>query len=298
MSKKTYKYDGKRITVSNLEKIFYPDKGYTKKDIIGYYIKIAQVILPHLRNRPLNMHRAPDGLKGENFYQQDISDYFPQWIDRISIRKKEGGTITHVLCNKKETLLYLAGQAVITMHVWLSTTAYLNKPDKLLFDLDPPQDSGFESVKRGALKLKEYFDSFSVKSFVMTTGSKGLHVAVPLVPEYEFDEVRLAAKKIAASLTRNFPECFTTEQPKAKREGRLFLDYLRNSYGQTSVCPYSLRILPRAPAATPLDWEELKKPGLNARTYHLGNIPKRLGQKKDPWKDFNEHRLSLKKISR
>jgi len=201
-----------------------------------------------------------------------------------------------VLCNREETLLYLAGQAVITLHTWLSRTDSIEKPDKLLFDLDPPPGSGFQAVKSGALKLKEHFDSLSVKSFVMTTGSKGLHVVVSLIPEYGFEKVRESAKKIAKCLADSFPERFTTEQLKAKREDRLFLDYLRNSYGQTSVCPYSLRILPQAPVATPLDWEELKKPSLNARAYHLSNIFKRLGNQKDPWQNLYRQRVSLKKI--
>ncbi len=293
---KTFKFGKKIINISNLEKILYPDKGYRKKNIVNYYQKIAPTILPHIKKRPLNMHRAPDGLNGETFYQQEAPDYFPEWIERINIAKKEGGSINHVLCNNRETLLYLAGQAALTLHIWLSREDCIQKPDKLLFDLDPPPGKSFHMVKKGAVYINEYFKSLAVKTFVMTTGSKGLHIVVPLKPEYGFGVVRDAAKKISKRLVNQFPEIFTIEKSKEKRGNRIFLDYLRNSYGQTSICPYCLRILPIAPVATPIHWEELKKPSLNAQSYHLGNIFNRLGQKKDPWQHIHRHSVDLAKI--
>ncbi len=297
MSKKTFNIDGKKISISNPEKMFYPEEGYKKKDILDYYLKISSIMLAHLKERPLNMHRAPDGVEGETFYQQDISDYFPEWVGRIETERKGGGKITHAVCNDKKTLLYLAGQAVLTMHIWLSRTDSINEPDKMIFDLDPPPDSGFKAVKEGALKLNEYFNSLSVPSYVMTTGSKGLHVLIPLIPQYPFDKVRKKARQIAEEAAASFSDIFTIEQLKDKRGGKMFLDYLRNSYGQTSVCPYSLRILPHAPVAAPLDWQELKNPALHSQSYHLGNIFKRLGQKKDIWKDMHKYGVSLQKLN-
>ncbi|MFO7928306.1 MAG: non-homologous end-joining DNA ligase [Candidatus Humimicrobiaceae bacterium] len=293
MSKKTYNVNNRKIIISNLDKIFFPEINISKQDIIEYYSKISSIMIPHTRDRLLNMHRAPDGVKGENFYQQEISDYFPKWIARVEVEKREGGKITHALCNNKETLIYLSGQAVITFHTWLSRAQLLEKPDKLIFDLDPPPSKDFNSVVYGALKLKEYFDQKSVKSYIMTTGSKGLHVVVPLKPEKEFSEVRKKAKNIAAKLAEKYPQELTTKQHKDKRGGRLFLDYLRNSYGQTSVSPYSLRIMPRAPIATPLDWDELKNKSLESQTYNIKNIFKRLGQKEDPWKDFFKNQSDI-----
>ncbi len=293
MSEKTYKVNNRKIIISNLHKIIYPDINVTKRDIVEYYSKISSTMIPHTRNRPLNMHRAPDGMNGEKFYQQKISDYFPNWIARVEVKKREGGKIIHVLCNNKETLLYLSGQAVLTFHTWLSRAQFLEKPDKLIFDLDPPSSKGFSSVVYGAFKLKEYFDQKSVKSYIMTTGSKGLHVIVPIKPGKKFSEVRKKAKNIATKLAEKYPQELTTEQHKDKRGGRLFLDYLRNSYGQTSVSPYSLRIMPRAPVATPLDWDELKNKSLESQTYNIKNIFKRLGQKEDPWEDFFKNQSDI-----
>jgi bifunctional non-homologous end joining protein LigD len=284
--------------LSNLEKIFYDNNGYTKEDILKYYHKISDIMLYHLFERPINMQRAPDGLLGESFFQQEISDYFPGWIDRVTLKKRGGGKITHVICNDRDSLVYLANQAVITIHIWLSQRSSPEKPDRILFDLDPPPNGSFEDVKDGALKLKQYFDHLQVKSFIMTTGSKGLHLVVPIHPEHEFNKVRDAAKQIAMLISDHYPERFTTQQLIKKRENRVFLDYIRNSYGQTSVCPYSIRLIKGAPIATPIDWEDLKRHGLNSKTYDLGNIFKRLSKKKDPWKDINDHRVSLEKIQR
>lgn len=296
MSDKTYKIGKKNIEISNIEKAFFQDINITKEDVINYYSGIADVMVPHMKDRPLNMHRAPDGVNGENFYQQEMSDYFPEWIDHAEVKKREGGTISHALCNNKESLVYLAGQAVLTFHVWLSKTDNIRKPDKLIFDLDPSPNGNFDSVIYGALKLKEYFDEKSATTYIMTTGSKGLHVIIPLRPENDFDEVRKKAEEIASGLSEKYPDNLTTEQQKNKRKGRLFLDYLRNSYGQTSVAPYSIRIIEGAPIATPLSWEELKDKDINSRTYNIKNIFRRMGQKVDPWRDFENYEVRLKNI--
>ncbi len=296
MNQKIYKIRNRKIKISNPDKLFYPDMKITKKDVVNYYSKIAKIMIVHAKDRPLNMHRAPDGAQGENFYQQDISDYFPDWINRIEVEKREGGKVTHAICNNIETLVYLAGQAVLTFHIWLSKVDNIKKPDKLIFDLDPPSNKGFESVIYGARKLKEYFDKKSVQTYIMTTGSKGLHIIVPLKPKKNFKDVREKAKNIAKELSEKYPDKLTIEQYKNKREGRLFLDYLRNSFGQTSVSPYSLRIIPGAPIATPISWEELNNKKLNSQTYNIKNIFKRLGQKKDPWKDFYKNQATIENI--
>lgn len=196
-------------------------------------------------------------------------------------------------CSNEATLLYIANQGCITPHVWLSKKADLEHPDKLIFDLDPPKGE-FDIVLKGARDLKELFDELNLGCFVMTTGSEGLHVIVPLDGKVDFDTSRKFAKQVASVIEKRSPGNYTTQTRKDKREGRLFIDYLRNAYGQTTVAPYSLRARENAPVATPLAWEELGKNDLGPRSYHYGNIFRRLAAKEDPWRNFFEAGSSLK----
>jgi len=284
--KYNYLSHSKRHTVdfSNTDKLFFPDEGITKGDFIEYYGRIADVMLPHLKDRPLNMHRFPDGIHGEGFYQQEIPDYFPEWIERTKVGK-EGGNITHIICQDADTLLYLANQACITPHVWLSRTDRLNMPDLMVFDLDPPTDD-FQPVRHVALLLRMFLKELDMESFVKTTGSKGLHVTVPLDRSADYEEVRDFAHSLAIILAEQESELVTTEQRKEKRRGRVFVDYLRNRYGQTVVAPYAVRARPSAPIAVPIEWEELKEKNLTSESYNIKNIFRRLAQKEDPWKEI------------
>jgi bifunctional non-homologous end joining protein LigD len=293
MSENIIKMGRYSIELSNLDKKMYPKSGITKQDVIEYYKEIAPYMLPHIQQRPLVMHRFPDGIEGENFYQKAVPDYFPDWIRRTKITLREGGSEYLMVVEKSADLVYLANQACLVPHVWLSREAKVENPDKLVFDLDPSRDD-FGEVKFAALKLKYILEDKCLISYVMTTGSKGLHVTVPIKPEYSFDRVREYAEELARKLSKDYPDRLTTEPRKVKREGRLLLDYMRNSFGQTSVVPYALRALPGAPVAVPLDWKELKRSQLNPRTYNLNNIFRRLSQKEDPWKDMFRNRNKLK----
>lgn len=279
------------VELSNPDKVLYPDEGITKFDLIEYYRELSDTILPHLRDRPLMMHRFPDGIGAFSFYQKEIGDYFPDWIERIEV-SKEDGTTTHVVCNNVATLVYLANQACITPHVWLSRVDRLDDPDQMVFDLDPPGDE-FEPVRFAARQLKKLLDELQLPSYVKTTGSSGLHVCVPLDRSGDFDAVRSFARTLAAVLAEREPSRLTVEQRKNKRGGRLYLDTARNAYAQTAVAPYAIRPLAGAPVATPLDWHELQDADLDARTYTLSNIRRRLGQKDDPWRDMRKHGVRI-----
>lgn len=284
------------VEISHPDKTLFPEKGITKMDVSDYYQKIAPTMLPHLQDRPLNLQRFPDGIDGQGFYQKEVPDYFPDWIGQTKVEvKEEGEEQSQVVCSKTATLLYLANLGCITFHRWLSRTEKIGHPDMMIFDLDPPEDD-FEPLRFAALRLNEYFQQDNIRSFVMTTGSQGLHVLLPLDQSQPFDEVRETAKKIAQNLTEQYPDQLTTEVRKEKREGRIFLDYLRNAYAQTAVAPYSLRALPAAPIATPLDWDEVQDQDLHAQRYTLKNIFRRLGQKNDPWQDLQDHPHSLQTI--
>ena len=190
-------------------------------------------------------------------------------------------------------LIYLANQACLVPHVWLSREDNIENPDKLVFDLDPSGEN-FGEVKFAAFKLKKVLEDKGLTSYVMTTGSKGLHVTIPIKADHPFKKVRDFAEELARQLAKNYPDRLTTESRKVKREGRLLLDYMRNAFGQTSVVPYALRALPDAPVAAPLDWEELKRSKLNPRSYNINKIFYRLSQKEDPWKHIFQNRNILK----
>jgi len=286
--------NGQSIQLRHSNKILFPNSGITKDDLMVYYEKIAENMLPYLKNRPLTMQRFPKGIADEGFFQKNASQYFPDWIKTEEVRKV-GGWVNQVICDTKETLLYLVSQYVVTFHTSLSTINRIEYPDKLIFDLDPLQENfglAIEGAKalRNLLENKLHFDTF-----LMTTGSKGLHVVVPLKQKEDFSEIHAFAKAVSNYIANENPDKFTTAIRKDKREGRLYIDFLRNSYGQTSVAPYSVRAIEKAPVATPLYWSELEDEKLNAQLWNIQNIFKRLEQIEDPWKNFE---ASGKRIKR
>jgi bifunctional non-homologous end joining protein LigD len=283
-----------KLALSNLNKEYFPEQGITKGDLIEYYRRAADIMLPHLQGRPISMQRFPDGIKDSGFYQKEVPDYFPDWIDRASIQVEEDNTKQdQVVIDNPATLVYLVNQGMITPHIWLSRKDLIDYPDKLIFDLDPPGDD-FEAVRQGAQLMYDILDELGLANFVMTTGSKGLHVVIPLDRSEDFDTVREFASDLARVMARRYPNELTVEMRKNKRKGRVFLDYLRNSYAQTSVAPYAVRAKPGAPVATPLEWDELSDSDLGSQSYNIKNIFRRLGQKEDPWKNMLAGASSIK----
>lgn len=287
---RTVTLGGRRVELSNLDKVFFPDSGLTKGDVVDYYRRVAKHMLPFLVDRPLAVQRFPDGIGKEGFYQKNRPDHFPDWIEPVEVETGEG-THTHVVCQDAATLVYLANQACVAFHGWLSRKDALQRPDQLVFDLDP-SGKGFDSVRFAARVVRELLADLECTSFVKTTGSRGLHVVVPIARDTDFDDVRQLAHDIADVAASREPRRLTTKTRKDARRGRLFVDYLRNSYAQHAVVPYSLRALPDAPVATPLAWSELDDSELDAQTWHIGNLFRRLGQRDDPWKGWRRHAVS------
>ena len=268
--------------------MLFPDDGITKGDLVDYYRQVAPAILPYLKERPLNMQRFPNGIDAQGFYQKQMPDYFPEWMDRVSVEVLgEGQRQTQVVCNDAATLVYLANQACVTPHAWLSRVDRLDYPDKLIFDFDPSADD-FASVRSAALAMRALIDDLGLAPFVMTTGSRGLHIVIPLDQSLPFDDTRAFARDLAETLARRDPDHWTTEPRKDERRGRLFVDYLRNAYGQTAIPPYAVRAKAGAAVATPLEWDELADPDLNARSYTIRNVLRRIVTRPDPWQAF-EH---------
>ncbi|TGY87566.1 ATP-dependent DNA ligase [Marinicauda algicola] len=279
-----------RLDISSRDKIFFPDRDLTKGDLVDYYETMAEVMIPHMEHYGVNMHRFPDGVGGKDFYHKDTPDYFPDWIERIEFpRREKGGSFRAPVVDSKAALVYLADQAVIAHHLYLARADDLEKPDKMVYDLDPPEDTeDFAATRRAALELEEVMEELDMTPFVQTTGSKGFHIVVPLDRSAGFDEIRQFARDVALLLVRRKPDAYTLEQRKDKRGGRIFLDYLRNAYGATSIAPYSARGRPGATVATPLDWGEVED-GAHPRDWDITNIPGRLAQKDDPWKGLHRH---------
>lgn len=287
----TLRFGPYRFEVSSLGKVLFPSSGVTKGDLIEHYRAVSDRILPHLRDRPLSMQRFPDGIDTDGFYQKDAPDYFPVWIERVTV-KKEGGTVEHVVCQNEATLAYLANQACITPHVWLSRTDALARPDRMIFDLDPP-DGGFDLARFAAGRVRELLRELGLACFLMATGGKGLHVVVPLDRSADFDAVRRLAHDVAELLASRHADRLTIEPRKNKRRGRLFLDYLRNAWAQTSVPPYAVRPRAGAPVAVPLDWDELRDRDLRSDRWNTRNVRERLERRGDPWKGLGRRARSL-----
>jgi len=286
------------VETTNEDKILFPKSKITKKEFLDYYERIAAIMLPYVMNRPLSMQRFPQGIKGKGFYQKNTPDYFPQWVARFTVEKQEDGTVSYVLANNAATLVYLAQQDCIAMHPWLSLKDKSHIPDHMIFDLDPPKKNDFKRVVAAALALKEIVESLGLVPFVKTTGSKGLHIMIPIKREYDFDEVKSYASSIADVLVAKEPQYYTREVRKDKRRGRVFIDVLRNTYGHTAVAPYSVRAYEGAPIAAPLEWDELKNAKLTSQKYTIKNIFRRLSKLQDPWQGAFKHARSLRALKK
>jgi bifunctional non-homologous end joining protein LigD len=287
------KIGGHNINISHKDKVFFPKAKITKGDVVDYFRRVAKVMLPHVRGRPLAMRRHPDGIKGEGFFQKEVPDYFPSWIRRVTTPRKQDGKVDNVVCDNAATLVYLANQACFTPHVWLSRRDKLDCPDQLIFDLDPPEKK-FALVRFAAKALHDLFDDLGLCAFVKTTGSRGLHVVVPLDRKQDFATAREFAQDVARVLAQRHSKRLTTEPRKNKRRGRLYLDTGRNSYAQHAVAPYAIRSIEGAPIATPLSWKEVSDSKLNTQRFTIKNIFQRLSRNSDPWKNFRRSVRSFK----
>ncbi|HET9172372.1 MAG TPA: non-homologous end-joining DNA ligase [Actinospica sp.] len=270
------------VRLSHLDKLLFPEAGITKGDLVEHYRAVAARMLPRLRDRPLAVARYPDGIEAPSFFQQGAPAHTPSWI-RTATVPKEHGEITHILCQDERTLIYLANQAAVTLHSWQARADRPDRPDQLLFDLDPHGDD-FEAVRHAALALHELLDDLGLPSLVKTTGGRGVHVIVPVLRRYDADELRDFARSVSAVLVSREPHRYTSEIRKNKREGRLFLDITRNAYAQLAVAPYTVRAVPDARVATPLDWAELADGALLPGRFTLRTMPDRLAEA-DPWRD-------------
>lgn len=279
------------VEVTHPDRVMFPANGITKLDLADYYGEVADTMLQHLKDRPLTVQRFPRGIDEKGFVQQDFAGTLPDWMSGVEV-DKEGGTLVHPLADRPEALRWLANQNCITLHVWQSRQGNLKHPDRLVFDLDP-SDADFAVVRATARTVADVLDDLGLARYVQTTGSRGLHVVVPLRADADFDTVRQFARDVAEVVAADDDAHRTVEARKDKREGRIYLDVMRNAYAQTAVAPYSVRAREGAPVATPLQWDELDERGLRADRFSIRDVPERLAGQGDPWADMVRHARSL-----
>lgn len=271
-------------------KVLFPAHGdagaVTKRDLLAHYERVAPLMIPHIRGRPVTLHVFPAGIERPGHFAKQIPGYFPDGVARVTVPKR-GGEVTHVLADDEGSLLWTVQHNSITPHVWTSRVPHLEAPDRLVVDLDPPDDDHFALVRRAARRVGALFRAAGLEPFAMTTGSRGIHVVAPLRPEAAFPEVFRISKALAAAAVEACPKDLTTEFLKADRERKVFVDVLRNRWAQTVPAPYAVRPRPGAPVAVPLRWEELASSRLEPRRWTVGNLARRLGRVGDPWAEMD-----------
>ncbi len=274
------------VRLSKPDKVLFPAAGgsdpVTKLDLARYYASVAEVMLPHLRGRPITMQRFPDGLDGPSFYEKKAPDHFPDFVRRVEVDTGDGPQ-EQVVVSDEASLVYLAQQACLTPHTWLSRADDLDHPDQLVLDLDPTVP-GLAAVRRATRLVGELLDDLGLSSVLKTTGSRGYHVLVPLRRTHTFDEVRELARDLAAVLVDREPDLLTLEARKDKRGDRVLIDVQRNAYGQTAVPPYAVRPRPGAPVSVPIDWSELSR--VEPDKYTLHTVGRRLARGGDRWAEL------------
>ena len=282
------------VEISRPDKELFP--GITKLDLAGYYANVADTMLPLVADRPLNLERYPDGIGGNKIFQQHASKHFPDWVKRVET-PKSGGTVQHVVANDAATLVYLANQGVITLHAWLSRRDRLDRPDRLVVDLDPSVED-HAAMRGAAIAVADLFKELGLRPWAMTSGSRGYHVVLSLARRADYGTMRAFARDFATLTERRHRELFTTEQRKANREGKILLDVARNNFGTTSVAPYSVRARPNAPVATPLELGELSDSATLPGRWTIKTIRERLEKQGNPWRDIAKHAQSLRSARR
>ncbi len=277
----TLQIDGHTLKFTNLPKIFYPDQGYTKRDVINYYDAVSPWILPHLKDRPLSLKRYPNGIKEDFFFQKNVHEVVAPWLRTEWIDSEHNGApIKYVFAQDRASLLYLANLGCIDQNPWMSRVPHLDNPDFILIDLDP-QECSYDLIVDAALMVRRVLDQIGLTGYPKTTGGDGMHVYIPVETDHTYEETRTFAELIARLVVHQKPDMFTTPRSVSKRQkNRVYFDYLQNGKSKTIAAPYVLRAYDGAPVATPLEWREVKH-GLRPAQFHINNAMERFREKGD-----------------
>ncbi len=273
-----------KVKLTNLDKVFWPDEGYTKGDLIDYYRTVAPFILPYLKDRPESLNRHPDGITGENFFQKNMDHRVPGWIETVRIRSESSNRdLVYLVCQDTATLIWMANLGCIEINPWHSRVRHLEEPDYLVLDLDP-LDIPFPEVVKAATVTHEVLEEIGAESFCKTSGATGLHIYVPLGARYSDDQAQQFAHLVNLLVHTRLPATTSVERSPEKRKGKVYLDFLQNGRGQTLAAAYAVRPRKGATVSTPLKWEEVNK-GLDPTRFTIRSIGSRLERVGDLWKD-------------
>ncbi len=274
------------IVITHPDKIVFPELKITKAMVADYYHKVAKHMLPYLKGRPLTLRQYPHGIDKEGFYHKHASESYPDFIHRVIVPMvTTADKMTMLIASSVRDLVYMAEQNTIEFHTGLARIDHIELPDQIILDFDPSDDD-FEKVRAAVLLTKQILEQKKLMPFVKTTGSRGLHVHIPLRPHMHFKDVKKESHELAEFIHSQSQDITTLEQRKEKRGNKVFIDYLRNDYNMTAIVPYSLRANKYAGVATPLFWHEVEDKKLNAHTYNISNVLKRLDEIEDPWHHF------------
>lgn len=284
------------VALSNLDKIYWPQEGYTKGDLLAYYYDISKTIQPYLKNRPLIMKRYPNGIAGSYFHQHDVNEA-PDFVHTASLEVLEDGghTVDYIIGDNLATLLYMTNLGAIERHPWHSRIDNLGCPDWIVFDLDPGEGISYGTICELAVKVGEFLESIKLKSYPKTSGSKGMHVYVPIKPVYSYEEVAVFAEQVATQIANENQQIATVERSlKKRKKGQIYLDHMQNARGKSVVAPYSVRPRPGATVSAPLEWDEVKSKKITPQKFTIHNISERLTKKEDIFKSVLGNKQSLR----
>ena len=281
------------VTLTNPDRVLWPSMGLTKSDLADYYRVVARLMMPHLIDRPVSLVRCPQGRQSKCFFQRHHVAGFPEQFHSVDLRESSGEEKGYLYIDEPEGLIAGVQFGVLEFHIWGSTIADLERPDRLVFDLDPDPELGFTHVRQAAFELASFIGELGLTSYPMLTGGKGIHVVSPLKPAAEWPEVKGFARSVAGTMAQYAPERFVDNMAKVRRKGRIFIDYLRNDRTSTAIAPYSTRAREGAPVAWPLSWDQLKraKSGADFNVESAKRAVKRL--KSSPWMGYDEARRPL-----
>lgn len=295
-------FDGIEVVLSHPDRVLFPDDGITKRQLAEYYVTVAPHLLPHLRDRPVTVQRFPRGIDGPGFWQRHLPANAPPWLARTEVPLADGRRTEHAAVEKVADLVFWIGQDAVAFHPWPVRSDAPHAPDLLVIDLDPPEDAGlregFERARRVARAALEVMGARSCPCFVRTTGSRGLHIVVPLRRGPGFEEVRRVARLLAERVVERLPDLATLEPRREERGGRVYLDLQRNAPAQSAVAAYSARALPHAPVATPLFPDELEDARIGPRSFTIADIPARIAARGDPWEGLHARAIPLEELER
>ena len=291
---------GRTVNVTNLDKVLYPETGFTKGDLINYYIRISPVLLPHLKDRPITLKRYPDGVDGLFFYEKKCPSHRPKWVETTKVSKSEGGAINYCMMNDLPTLVWAANLADLELHTFLHKAAAIGRPTSIAFDLDPGPPADIVACCQVGLKLKTIFDALEMESFAKTSGSKGLQVYVPLNTPVTYERTKAFAHAVAQLLEREFPETIVSKMQKNLRRGKVLVDWSQNDDHKTTVNVYSLRAKRRPTVSTPATWNEvaeaLKRKDSAVLTFEYDDVLKRVGKLGDLFSPVLELKQKLPRL--